>query len=227
MQPHAFYAAAPQPPIGALVRHTVPGRVEVTGEASVSAEPDRAVIVLGAVTENASLSEAQAANTEAVNRIIAALTALPLPREAIATADYRIEMQYVYEDGKQRFTGYRVTHLLQITLDEPSRAGTVVDTAVASGANTVTSVSFRLARPQPYYHAALSAAVQEAQRKAGTVARTLGVRLSPQPQLVEELSLVPEPIPYQTAMLADSKVTPLQPGTLQVTASVKVVYAYS
>ncbi|WP_426446830.1 SIMPL domain-containing protein [Paenibacillus sp. S-38] len=216
----------PQPPIGALHRQAVPGRIEVTGEASVSAQPDRAVIVLGAVTENVSLTEAQAENTEAVTRIIASLKALPLPEDAIATSDYRIEMQYAFEDGKQRFTGYRVTHLLQITLDVPARAGKVVDTAVANGANTVTSVSFRLARPQPYYHAALSAAVREAQSKAETVARTLGARLSPHPQLVEELSRVPEPIPYQTAMLADSKVTPLQPGTLQVTASVKVVYAY-
>ncbi|MCZ8521105.1 MULTISPECIES: SIMPL domain-containing protein [Paenibacillus] len=221
-----FYAAVPQPPAGALYRQPGPGRIEVTGEASVSAEPDRAVIVLGVVTENLSLTEAQAANREASARVIASLTALPLPRDAIATVDYRIEMQYVFEENKQRFTGYKVTHMLQITLNDTARAGTVVDTAVASGANTVSSVSFRLAHPQPYYHAALSAAVQEAYRKAGTVARTLSVRLSPQPQLVEELSRVPEPVPYHTAMLADSKVTPLQPGTLQVTASVKVVYTY-
>lgn len=108
-----------------------PSTIDVLGEGMVTAAPDRAVIVLGAVTEGPALQAVQNENAAAVTNIVNSLLAANIPREMIQTYDFRIEPQYDYENGKQIFRGYKVTHLLQITADNAGQAGILVDTAVS------------------------------------------------------------------------------------------------
>ncbi len=156
---------SPAPPAPASLYRNNRHIIEVSGEGTVSAAPDRAVIELGAITENTSLRIAQRENAAAVTDVINSLLQLNIPKERIQTVAYRIEMQYSYEDGKQIFTGYRVTHLLQITLDQIDRTGLVVDTAVEHGANSVLNIQFSMAHPAAYYHQALSLAVKKCRKQ--------------------------------------------------------------
>lgn len=201
-----------------------PSTVEVIGEGTVTASPDRAVIVLGAVTEGTSLQTIQSENAAIITRIINALLNMNIPRERIQTTDFRIDVLYDYEDGRQIFRGYRVTHLLQITTDTVGQTGLIVDTAVAQGANTVTSVRFSLRNPEAYVNQALSLAISSARQKAITIANALGVNLAPVPIEVQELAVSREPIPFATAMLAAEAPTPIEPGQLSVRAAVRVKY---
>lgn len=203
-----------------------PFTIEVQGEGTATAAPDRAVIVLGAVTEGLVLQKVQTDNAAVVTNIVNALLGLGIPRERIQTYDYRIEMQYDYEGGKQTFRSYKVTHLLKITEDRTGMAGAVVDTAVASGANTVASVRFEMAHPERYVDEALKMAVRDAWRKASAIADAAGVVLFAVPCEVKELARGPEPVPYAPAMLAAGPATPIQPGQLNVYAAVRVTYAY-
>jgi hypothetical protein len=202
--------------------------IEVTGEGIVSAAPNRAVIVLGVVTENPNLTAAQTENAAAVANVIKALSGLNIPRNQIQTAEYRIEIQYNFENGTQTFRAYRVTHLLQITLEQVERTGLVVDTAVSNGANIVSGIRFTLANPQIYYNQALSQAVQNAELKANTIARTIGVTLARVPvKITEESRAAEPPLPYQASLMETSATTPIEPGELNIRAVVRAQYTHS
>ncbi|MFD0695163.1 SIMPL domain-containing protein [Paenibacillus sp. GCM10027628] len=200
--------------------------IEVSGEGTISAAPDKSSIVLGAVTDNMSLSKAQADNAATLSAIIDSLLKLHIPKEQIQTVTYRIDIQYNYEDGKQIFKGYQVTHLLQITIDKIDMTGLVIDTAVAQGANSVSHIHFTVAHPELYYNHALSLAIKNAENKAVIIAKTLGATLIKNPIQIQEESHVTEPIPYQTTLYAKSAATPIQPGELKISAAVRAKYSY-
>lgn len=221
---------SPSPAVKAppLSHHNRPS-IEVTGVGTVSAVPNRAIIVLGVITENPSLTTAQSENAAAVTNVMNALLRLNISREQIQTVTYSIEILFSYEDGTQTFRGYRVTHLLHITLDRVELTGLVVDTAVNSGANSVSSIRFTIANPEVYYNQALSTAVRNAAAKAGTIASTLGVTLVRTPvKIMEESRVIEPPIPFQAFLIGEAAAvpTPIQPGELEIRAAVRSQYIY-
>ncbi|MGO4184861.1 SIMPL domain-containing protein [Paenibacillus sp. TAF43_2] len=199
--------------------------IEVMGEGIVTAAPDTALVILGAVTEGKELQAIQAENAQITANIIQSLLELSIPREHIQTNDYRIEMMYDFPDGKQVFQGYKVTHLLQITIDQIALTGTVVDTAVSHGANTVTSIQFSVSDRKPLENEALSLAVQNARLKAAAIANALGTSISGVPSKVQEVSSSSEPFPIQRTFQSDVMVTPIEPGQQKIFAAVRVWFA--
>ncbi|WP_261300831.1 SIMPL domain-containing protein [Paenibacillus andongensis] len=204
-----------------------PPTIEVIGMGTTYATPDRALLVLGAITEGPVLPAVQAENARIVTTIIQSLLKLNIPREKIQTYDFGIEMQYDYQEGKQIFRGYKVTHLLQITNDKVELTGIIVDTAVSSGANNITDIKFTTSTPEIYENQALSLAIRNARQKAVTIANSLGVTLFTVPCQIQEIKGTAEPIPYATAMLSKSTVSPIQPGQLTIYANVRVWYLYA
>lgn len=210
-------------------RQTKPNRLTVTGEGTVTAAPDEAIITIGVINESPNLSAAQKENADKTAAVIQALMSLGIPQSDIQTYVYRIEPQYNYENGQQIFRGYRVEHQLQVTVKDISKTGQVIDQAVAAGANSVSSIQFSVSNPNAFYNQALTIAIRNAQEKAISMARALQVTLQPVPVIVQELSqpLPPRPIPFQAAMLAQSAETPIQPGENKIMATVKVEFTYS
>lgn len=210
-------------------RQTKPNRLTVTGEGTVTAAPDEAIITIGVINESPNLSAAQKENADKTAAVIQALMSLGIPQSDIQTYVYRIDPQYNYENGQQIFRGYRVEHQLQVTVRDISKTGQVIDQAVAAGANSVSSIQFTVSNPNAFYNQALTIAIRNAQEKAISMARALQVTLQPVPVIVQELSqpLPPRPIPFQAAMLAQSAETPIQPGENKIMATVKVEFTYS
>ncbi|OUS74896.1 hypothetical protein B1748_20175 [Paenibacillus sp. MY03] len=206
-----------------------PLTIEVTGEGVATAKPDETSVTLGVISEGDKLAELQKENAAAISSIIGALTALGIPRQAIATAAFTIEPQYDYVDGKQQFRGYKVTHLLEITLHGTENAGTVIDAAVSHGANTVTDVSFRSRGSAAARQEALTMAVRDAGAKARVIADTIGVSLSAVPCKIEETpSRGFEPVLFKAASFpAGDAATEIEPGVLTFKSSVRVWYAYA
>lgn len=203
-------------------------RMQVNGEGIVTTAPNIATITLGVITENSTVTEAQNENNQLTKKVIDSILGLGIPNEHIKTVDFRIDIIYDYENSKQTLRGYRVTHMLQISDVDIQAVGTVVDTAVQNGANTVTNINFTVRNPQVYYERALQNAVQDAQDKARTIAKKLGVALQEVPLQIKELSQQSPPIPFQTAMFAKSEAgTPIQAGELTITARVEATFLYS
>jgi len=152
--------------------------IEVLGEGVVTAVPDRTMITLGTVSEGIELESVQSENATKMTAIISSLEHAGIERKNIKTTQFVIEPQYDYIDGKQVFRAYRVTHLIQVALDNVTAAGSIIDTAVANGANMVTSIEFDSSMAEQKRQEALIAAVRDAEKKATAITQALGVSLS-------------------------------------------------
>jgi uncharacterized protein len=211
-------------------RNNLPQRnnvIKVKGEGEIAVQPDTASVNLGVVTESKELIDAQQQNSIVGNKVIDSLIALGIDRKQIQTFDYRIEPNYDYDQGKQIFRGYKVTHILEVKIDDLSIIGKVVDTAVQNGANYVANVQFTTRYKETYYQQALVMALNNASSKAQTIANTIRVTLNPTPILVTEGTDVIQPFEsHQVAFAKGASSTQILPGQLQIKASVAAEYNY-
>lgn len=211
-------------------RNTGSGKkITVSGEGSVMAVPNMATATIGVRTESQNLQDAQAENAKLSSVLLASLQNSGISKEDIKTADFRIDPMYTYEDGKQIFQGYRVTHLYSVTIRNLEQAGLIIDTAVKNGANEVMNIQFSVAEPQAYSNQALSLAVIDSYNKAQTIARTLGLHSPPQVLSITEETQKGLPGPFLVASIDTSagEGTPIEPGKLEIKATVTGIYVSS
>jgi uncharacterized protein len=202
-------------------------KIKVSGEGNVTAVPNQASATIGVITEGKNLTETQQQNSETINKIINALLSLNVPQKNLQTFDYQVTTEYDYVDGKQIFRGYRVTNLLKIVIDSVNDLGVIINRVIEAGANYVSNVRFEVANPMAFYLQALTNALRNAHEKAETIVKQLKVNLVSTPILVEEISKEAGPILPQLAFVKGASTEQFQPGTLQFTANVRVVYEYS
>ncbi len=203
-------------------------RVVVTGESTVQAEPDTAVLTLAVVTQNASASEAQAENASKTDAVVRAVRAAAGTGAEVKTSGYSLQPQYVYKEGTPpTITSYIARNAVNVTLGELSRVGAVIDAASRAGANSVDGLSFTLRNDAQARQRALSEATRAALSKARAVATTLGgsvVRVVE----VQEASALRPPVPIDTvgfsrAAVTSQAATPIEPGSLEIRAQVQLV----
>ncbi len=207
-----------QPPI----RNGHPGKgnlIKVTGEGELAVQPDSASVNLGVITEKKELLPAQQQNSLESAKVINSLISLGIPKNLIQTFDYRIESDYDYEQGKQIFRGYKITHILQAQIEDLAIVGKVVDTAVQNGVNYVSNVQFKAKNKDAVYQMALTLALNQAIEKAKTIAASLNVTLNPIPVLVVEGGQ--EAIPFHhhnETFVKGVSSTQIEPGQILVKA---------
>jgi uncharacterized protein len=201
--------------------------IKVNGEGEIAVQPDTATVNLGVVTESKELMAAQQQNSIITNKVINSLIDLGIDKNQIQSVDYRIEPDYDYSSGEQVFRGYKITHILQVKINDLSIIGKVVDTAVENGANYVANIHFTSSYMEAYYQQALAMALNTASNKARTIANTLRVTLNPTPILVVEGGDTYQPFESQHIAFAKGiSSTPIQPGQLVIKARVLVEYKY-
>lgn len=196
--------------------------ITVYGTGSIEATPDMALAVIGAENTSKRINEAQRENAETISTIVNMLHEMGIPNENIQTADYRIEEEYAFENNTKQFIGYKVTHLLNVLIEPIQKTGAVLDAAVASGANSLSGIQFKVKDPDEYNQTALTLAIEQGKEKAECIARALKVPLPRTPQEVTEV-VSSSPV-YR--MLSQYEATPIQAGQLRMTAQVKMVYVF-
>ncbi len=206
--------------------------IHSTGSGNVIGTPDRAQVTFSVQTENTDVKLAQAENAQKMSKVIDALVASGLPRDALKTTGYNIYP--VYDDVKTPFgqtvKTYRVTNTLTVTLHDVSKTGEVIDIAVASGINQADSIQFMLSdqQSQVLRTEALRKAVAGARADADTVAAAMGTNISGIKSA--DISGGYYPVLFQNYQAGDSAAvksvapTPIQPGDVTVTATVAITY---
>ena len=201
--------------------------ITVNGEGSTTVPPNYALLQIEVTTEGSEVEEAQRRNAAIMNQVIQSIIGLDIPRENIQTAAYNIFPRYDYVDGKQVFRGYEVTNAISVKVPDISMVGKVIDTAVANGANRISSIEFRLDDEEVYYQRALSKALMTAQLKSKTIAETMRLSVSPQAiEIVEDKEGSPI-VPYRAMLLESSTgATPIEQGVITIIARVTVKFQY-
>ncbi|MBM0067599.1 SIMPL domain-containing protein [Alkalicoccobacillus gibsonii] len=200
--------------------------IKVQGEAILSVRPDQLSITLGVKTENQTVQQAQTENADAIQAIIHSLMSLGIPGDQIQTVVYQIDPQYDYVDGTQVFRAHLVTHLLEITVNDLTLAGTIIDQAVANGANSISGTQFTLANTSGATLQALDQAMNDAYQKAQAISRTLSVSLNPLPVWVREVPVNEAGVVRPLALFDATQQTSIQPGLIDIKAVVEVLFKY-
>ncbi|WP_164012180.1 SIMPL domain-containing protein [Pyxidicoccus trucidator] len=217
--------SAPRPQVDPTAR-TI--RVEGTGE--VKAQPDEAFIDLAVETLAPTAKAASEQNAKRMEKVIAALTSAGIARREIQTRNYAVYPDYgppAPNETEPKLRGYRVSNVVSVHVTELSRVGSLLDQALAAGANRVDQVRFGLSRQDAVQGEALRQAVARARKSAEVLAAALNVKLG----AVLDASTVTEPprlYPANFAMaeMADARATttPIQPEEQTVQAKVTLIF---
>ncbi len=211
------------------------GRLSVTGQGKVSTKPDMAYVMVGVTTESKTAKDAQGENGERMEKVMSALKREGIREDDIRTVNYNLSPKYRYiplKDGgsKEELTGYVSTHQVQVTVRDVNAVGKVLDSTVSVGANLSGSVMFTLSQPKMDQARAdtLSIALENAESKAGVLAKGLGITLG-KPKEVSENNSSPLPVyadGYGEMKMRAAAPVQVSAGLMEVTAQVSVCYEY-
>lgn len=200
-------------------------KLTVQGEGIVSASPDMATIVLGVETQNASAAGAVRENARLMNETINALKASGIRENDIQTSSFSLttmpQDQPKTASEKPKAPVFLATNQVTVKLNNTTEVGRVLDAAVSAGSNSIQQVSFDLRDPRPQNDRAMTLAIEDAQRQAEVAANAAGVKLIRILEITEGYGYIAPTA--KNALFADA-LTSIQPGQLEVSASVTVIY---
>jgi uncharacterized protein YggE len=218
-------AAAPAWAQGAVAAPAL-SSIRVTGDARVSARPDRVQIDLGVQTQAPLSQDAANSNARSLDAVLAAVRKAAGPSGQLKTVSYSLSPNYQYHSsgGEPTITGYTALNVVQVTLDDLGRIGDVIDAATRAGANRVQGIQFTLRDQDAVRAEALREAATRARAEAEVLAGALNLKVL-RVLTVEEAS--PQIIPVRahmavarTAASAAEVATPVEAGTLELSANV-------
>jgi len=220
----AVGAAAQQPfqPAG-------PPVIVTSGEGVVKHAPDRAWVTIGAETRARTPQEAQRANVDAMNSVIARIRESGISADAIRTSGYNLQPEFDFQNGKQTLRDYVARNQVEVRLDALEKTGDVITAAVGTGATTVSGIRFDLKDRSAAEREALTQAVRDARARADAAASGAGVQIERVTRIEEQRDAFPVPRPMMAVAargggVADAAV-PIETGEIEIRAHVTLTAA--
>ncbi|MGM8216410.1 SIMPL domain-containing protein [Bacillaceae bacterium W0354] len=199
------------------------GTIVVSGEGVITADPDIAIVRLGAEMTESSADKAQSAVSEKMKAIRKALTDYGVKESDIETSQFHVN-PYGHPDREQEFRAY---HIISFEYKEIDKVGDLLDVASKAGANIIEPVRFSIEDPTELEHEALKLAIKQTEGKADVMAKTAGKSRGEVLQLAEQGAHINFPMSEFYAMdMAEEKSagTVIEAGEVKVVARVNVVY---
>ena len=198
--------------------------ITVVGSGTARAVPDVAEWSFGVQTTSDTAAAALAANSAAMDGVVAALR-----DSGIGEEDLRTEQVSVYprmSDDGRAVVGYDASNMVRATIRELDRAGATVDAAVSAGANQVYGPTLTLSDSKAHYRAAVEAAFDDARARAEAIAEQAGVSLGAPVAIVEGGGVGVAPgFDRLAAAEAGAADVSVQAGTQEVGATLTVTFA--
>lgn len=199
--------------------------LSVSGTGMVYLTPDIAYLYLGVHTEDADIAVAVERNNTRAQALVDALIASGVSSEDIQTSNFSVWSYDDYDDTGMRFTNYSVDNSVYITVRDLSQLGTLLNTAVAAGANNINSIQFDVADKTAALEEARRLAMENANALADELAQTAGVSVG-EIQTITYTDYYPSPYYGMGGGGAEAPnaSVPIQPGQMQVSVTVSVTY---
>lgn len=202
--------------------------ISVTGSGRVESAPDLADIQLGVTIQDETASTASGTAAETMSAVIDALLAAGIAETDIQTTQLSLNPVYDWEDSPPDIEAWEAANIVTVTLRDVTAIGDIVDAAIAAGATTVNSISFRMSDPREAQAAARSAAVADAQAKAEQLAEAAGVAISGVISITESGQQDTPALYLNEARMAGAGAavpTPVLPGEVATWVYVAIQYA--
>jgi len=197
----------------------------VTGEETVSVEPEVAVLHIGFDTQPGDPKQVYAEGARTSNAIIDALK-----QAGVQQSDIRSESQYLNRDYTlPKSHKFKLSQQWTVRTT-PERAAEILDIAVTAGAITSGEIEWTVKDEKALEEQALDRAAGRAKENAAVLAKGMGVRLGTLVYVSNQLSSpgYPRPMPMAMAMAKSAdQAQPLaiEPHKVTRAANVYAVYA--
>jgi uncharacterized protein YggE len=194
--------------------------VTVTGEATLSVAPDRAIVRAGVTNEAKTAAEAMAANSRQMAAVLTALKAAGIAEVDIQTTRVNLDT-VVSPGGGSHIVGFRASNQVTVQIRDIARASDILDRLVTAGANTLSGLDFIVSDQSKVLDKVRAEAIADARRKAQIYAQAANVTLG-RPLWITEEGAPVRPMLRMTAGAAQA--IPIAPGEEQLRISVTVSF---
>ncbi len=198
--------------------------VTVTGEATVAAVPDTAMIRVGVTSQGKTAKAASEANAKDMNAVLAAIKENDIAERDIQTSGLSLQPQYdSRQGGSNRLTGFQMSNRITVKLRDISKLPAVLDRAVGAGANEMSGIEFIVSEESKALDQARSGAVADARRKAELYAGAAGMKVG-RVMVISEEGAIPPPRLSAPMRVGAPAATPISPGEQTLRAVVTVTF---
>lgn len=198
--------------------------ITVTGTGVVTLPADQLTVRFLVRTSEWNVNYARDKNAETTTKVIAKIKEAGVLDNDITTVDYRIT-----QDNSNSYPGkYTVVNYVQVLIRDIDNAGTVIDNAVANGANGLTSFSYSATENPNSVREARTLAVQNAQDAAALIAGASGCKIADVIDIQEGYNPSSYSRSTNSAMLksaGNSYTTPIEAGNVEVTSTVTITFS--
>ena len=201
--------------------------ITVSGDATVKAKPNLVNLTFTTTTKGSSAARALASNSKAMARVIAAIK-----KQGVAPRDIQTQQVSVNSitNSYGTTTGYSASNSVSVNLHDVSKTGILITRATGAGSVLESGPTFSQENTDLTYQQALDKALDQARGKAAAMAKHSGLELG-KPVSIKEGSENIVPIYGALDHLAAAGLSPapvpIQPGRVEVSATVTVVYSAS
>lgn len=203
-----------------------PPSIVTSGEAVVRRAPDEAYMTAAVETRGRGPREVQQQNATAMSAILQRLSALGVPKDAVRTLGYTVQQEIDYVNGRRVPKEYVARNAVEVRVAPVERTGEILDGLVQAGATAVDRVRFDVKDRPALEREALRLAVVDARARADaaaagagrTVDRVLRIDDTRQPEYRG-------PIMMSARAAAGDAATPIEPGVVEIRATVTLTVA--
>ncbi|MFC1968790.1 SIMPL domain-containing protein [Chloroflexota bacterium] len=227
--------AAPPQSSPSEVKVSLNNQVEgiwVSGTGKVTVTPDIATLQLGVEAQEASVSEAQTKASEAMDKVMIALTDNGVAEEDIQTQYFRIRQRTRWDEVKQQevVIGYRVTNQVTASIRDTDKVSRIIDAVVTAGGDytRINNLNFSMDDSSAYYDEAREEAIADAKDKAEKIASLAGMRLG-EPTYISESAVSPVyggmVYGLSAPMPVPAPAPSISPGEIEISVNMQVAYS--
>jgi Uncharacterized conserved protein len=202
--------------------------ITVTGSAETKADPDRAVVEVSVEATGSSATTVRDDLAAQSDRLTQALRAAGIDDDQVTTGRFAIRerRERPREDEQPPRAVYYGTHSFSIDIDSVDETGSVVDTAIDGGADSVDRIEYTLAEStrEDLRQQVLEQAVSDARSEAEVLAAQVDSRIVDVQQVSTGGGGVSPYFGDAAVTMESAGATELQPGDVTVSADVEVTY---
>ena len=232
---------APMSQSAALFDNVAAGEagIWVSGQGSITMEPDLAILNLGVETMEKTVVEANGAAANAMDAIMKSLDASGVEERDIQTHNFNVRPQYewieVNENGlitsRRELVGYEVSNSLTAKIRDLDSVGDVIDSVIAAGgdATRFDGLRFTVEDDSELMSELREKAVMDAMAKAEQIANVAGVSLGSLGYITDSPVSSYGPDPYARMEMAyaapAAAATSISGGELEVSLTVHAAFS--
>jgi uncharacterized protein len=203
---------------------TAANTVTASGAGTAQALPDTAEMSFGVTTTSPNAKSALDEASQGAEKIASAVKKQGVVGEDVQTQDVSVYPQTVDQNGKQVITGYQASLSVRVKVRDIAKLGEIISAANAAGANDISGPTFTVADPAPARAKAIDQAVADARRSAEAMAKAAGKSVGTVLSMSSS-DAGSTPVAYGAADAAGAaRSVPIEPGKLDITANVVVVF---